>query len=91
MIDTWRDAWPAVRGCATRAAGAPRAIIVTALGAGVVLAYAAAAAWSRVRGVVVAETEPPRHHAGRISEQVKAAERAARAAGVLRPPPSRRA
>jgi hypothetical protein len=87
MSSVRRDAWPVVRGCAALAAGVPRAVIVTVLGAAVVLAQAASTAWSRVRGVVAAETEPPRHHAGRVSEQVKAAERAARAAGVLRSRP----
>jgi hypothetical protein len=75
--------------CAALAGGVPRTIVLTALGAAVVLARAASAAWSHVRCVGGAEA-PARHHAGRISEQVKAAERAARAAGVLRSP-SRRA
>ena len=60
MIGARRDAWPAMGRCAALVAGVPRAIIVTALGAGVLLVQAASTAWASVRGVVSAQTEAPR-------------------------------
>jgi hypothetical protein len=57
---------------------------VTVLGAGVVLGEALLDLLSRLLAHVDDEGRAPRHNAGMVREQVRAAARAARAAGVFR-------
>jgi hypothetical protein len=81
--------WGWMRDCAGAAVRTSRAIGFTALGASVVLGRA-------LLGVLFLpmfgrdEARTPRHTAGRVREQVRAAAQAARAAGVIRHGKSRR-
>ena len=63
---------------------------ITVLGAGVVLGEALLDLLSRLLTHVDGERPAPRHNAGMVREQVRAAARAARAAGVFRHGKSRR-
>jgi hypothetical protein len=63
---------------------------ITVLGAGVVLGEALLDLLSRLLTHVDGEGRAPRHNAGMVREQVRAAARAARAAGVFRHGKSRR-
>jgi hypothetical protein len=63
---------------------------VTVLGAGVVLGEALVDLVSRLLDHVGEERRAPRHNAGMVREQVRAAARAARKAGVFRHGKSRR-
>ena len=63
---------------------------ITVLGAGVVLGEALLDLLSRLLTHVDGERRAPRHNAGMVREQVRAAARAARAAGVFRHGKSRR-
>jgi len=63
---------------------------VTVLGAGVVLGEAVVDVLSHLLTHVGDDRRAPRHNAGMVREQVRAAARAARAAGVFRGGRSRR-
>ena len=63
---------------------------VTVLGAGVVLGEALVDVLSRLLTHVGDEGRAPRHNAGMVREQVRAAARAARKAGVFRHGKSKR-
>jgi len=75
----WDRAWVGVRAWVAAAANVPIVIGFTLLGAGVVLGRGLLNVLSRDR----AEEPAPRHNAGRIRDQVRAAQQAARLAGVL--------
>lgn len=79
----WDTAWSGARAWAAAAANVPLVVGFTLLGAGVVLGRGVFDALSRPRDLLGAEEPAPRHNAGRIREQVRAAQQAARAAGVL--------
>jgi hypothetical protein len=61
----------------------PIALGVTLLGASVVLGRGLVGVLLRLLPSL-GDEPPPRHHAGRVREQVRAAQQAARAAGVLK-------
>ena len=79
----WDRAWGGVCGWAAAAANVPIVIGFTLLGASVALGRGVFNVLSRPWTFLGPEERTPRHHAGRIREQVSAAQQAARAAGVL--------
>jgi len=64
--------------------GVVRGAAVLVLGTGVIVARSLAGIVTRWLPSVTSSAPEPHHNAGRVHEQVKAAQRAARAAGVLR-------
>ena len=64
--------------------GVVRSAALLVLGTGVVVARSLAGVVTRWLPSLMSSAPEPQHNAGRVHEQVKAAQRAARAAGVLR-------
>ena len=75
--------WGCVRAYAGFAASVPRLIGLTALGATVFATQGLLVVFTWLLPLG-ADPRTPRHNAGMVREQVRAAERAARAAGVFR-------
>jgi hypothetical protein len=75
------------RGLAARltrlAVGVPRVVVLTSLGAGVVLSRRLGALVAGLRPWLVPEAPPPRHDTGRVRDRARAAMQAARASGLL--------
>lgn len=64
--------------------GTVRGVVVIVLGASIVAVRSLADVVARWLPSLASGAPEPRHNEGRVREQVKAAQRAARAAGVLR-------